>query len=1057
VLFECLTGSRAFKGDPMAVYAKVLLDELPLVSDLGAPVSRSIDALVEHLTAKEPKMRPPDGAAALREIGMAESGTLEIALPVERRLSSAEQRVVSVLAIGDTLALSADASTVPDRAVSELGSELLEMNMNVGRLRNGSIVATMRGRGTALDDAVRAASAALRLRERWPNVPLALATGRGLPERRVPVGEVIDIAVSLLQRAADTRSPRVLVDDVTASLLETRFAIGSADGVKVLLGPKGSLTTRRTVVGKAPPLVGRARELSSIELLAGEAIDERAARALLSIGEPGLGKSRLAAEAIERICRRSEQVEVWVANGHLDSEGAAYAPIATSVRRALGLRADEPAGDQRARLSAGIEALLPSEGATRDVSAFLGELCGLPFPADYSDKLEAARRNPKLFGDQILYAWLDFAAASAARGPVVLVADDLHWFDEPSVRLLEATYRELANAPFFLLGLGRPETEIRFPRLASNVRAEVMHLAGLSKSAQGELIDAVLPELDQRRRAELVSRAGGNAFFLEELLRAENEGDSQLPETVMAVVERRLERLSTSARRLCRAASVFGMRFTLEGARALADAQREAVDELLAAEIVVADHRAPNTFEFPHALTREAAYGSLTTADRELGHRLAAAHLVSSHGSPGEIARHFELGGERARAASFYLPAARSADALGHIPAALHFAEAGVACGASGDERAELRAIQVMGLPWVDDARAESEGMALLAEIPVDHRTRVRSVASLTYSALRRHNAARVNELWREYLASRPLDLEGEVDAMWAMHHARERIRAGRQSLDVMTHRIRSLDLGRATELSRWRLAALASGRTEGLQVSLDQARLVEALGDHKRLCMHRSNTGSQLCDAGLYARALPYVEEALRGGARLGVTLIESNARAMLGRALGELGDRRALVEFDRALEVASAAGDMHSHVVARIYRASAYLRLGELEAAEAAIRGVLGEASFYEHLQMSVQGTFAAILAARDPRSVEGLAAARLAWMKSSSTEQGWARAGTSYASLLAHRGDPEGARAVVAELVRRLDAFIEAFPIAEWREELRTAPENARILELDRLLRG
>jgi hypothetical protein len=176
-----------------------------------------------------------------------------------------------------------------------------------------------------------------------------------------------------------------------------------------------------------------------------------------------------------------------------------------------------------------------------------------------------------------------------------------------------------------------------------------------------------------------------------------------------------------------------------------------------------------------------------------------------------------------------------------------------------------------------------------------------------------------------------------------------------------------------------------------------------------------------------------------------------------MLGRALGELGDRRALVEFDRALEVASAAGDMHSHVVARIYRASAYLRLGELEAAEAAIRGVLGEASFYEHLQMSVQGTFAAILAARDPRSVEGLAAARLAWMKSSSTEQGWARAGTSYASLLAHRGDPEGARAVVAELVRRLDAFIEAFPIAEWREELRTAPENARILELDRLLRG
>src|SRR5262249_35770544 len=149
----------------------------------------------------------------------------------------------------------------------------------------------------------------------------------------------------------------------------------------------------------------------------------------------------------------------------------------------------------------------------------------------------------------------------------------------------------------------------------------------------------------------------GNAFFLEELIRAVAEGarGDALPPTVLAMVQARLEELEPGARRVLRAASVFGDVFWRGGVRALVgedDADLDAWIEHLVAHEVVA-RRLPSQLRdeqelaFRHALWREAAYATLTEADRRLGHLLAARWLrAAAAPAPLVLAEHFDRGGE---------------------------------------------------------------------------------------------------------------------------------------------------------------------------------------------------------------------------------------------------------------------------------------------------------------------------------------------------------------------------------------------------------------------------
>jgi len=201
-------------------------------------------------------------------------------------------------------------------------------------------------------------------------------------------------------------------------------------------------------------------------------------------------------------------------------------------------------------------------------------------------ELRAARKSAVLLGDQMRRAFENFLVAEAAAQPVLVVLEDLHWGDLPSISFLDAALRGLEGASWMVLGLGRPEVTDAFPRLWSERGLEEIHLAGRGRKAAERLVRHVLgQDAPAEAVAQLVERAGGKAFYLEELVRAvvEGKGD-RLPETVLAVVEARLDALQEEARRVLRAASVFGRVFWEGGvARLLGEGTEGLVRAMLGA------------------------------------------------------------------------------------------------------------------------------------------------------------------------------------------------------------------------------------------------------------------------------------------------------------------------------------------------------------------------------------------------------------------------------------------------------------------------------------------
>jgi ATP/maltotriose-dependent transcriptional regulator MalT len=257
-----------------------------------------------------------------------------------------------------------------------------------------------------------------------------------------------------------------------------------------------------------------------------------------------------------------------------------------------------------------------------------------------------------------------------------------------------------------VLAAARPELHEAFPGLWGNRAAQEIRLGELTPKASERLVQrtlgpvlgqALAPELTQR----LVARSGGNAFFLEELIRAAAEGRADvLPDSILAIVQARLEALPPDARQVLRAASVFGETAWRGGLARLVDASSvssldAALSLLEEQELVVrridARFLGETELALRHAFVREAAYATLTADDKRLGHRLAAEWLEEKgEQQPLVLAEHHERGDEPARAVDWYVKAARQAAGI-HLAAVIRAAEHGVACGAQGEARGELR------------------------------------------------------------------------------------------------------------------------------------------------------------------------------------------------------------------------------------------------------------------------------------------------------------------------------------------------------------------------------
>ena len=642
VLFQCLTGRRAFPGEHvMAVLAQLLLADAPRVRDLRPEVSEALDALVARLLAKDPATRPADGEAVMRALsalGPLDSGE---AAPWSAgrgpAITGDQQRLLAVVAV--TFGpLVGEAQLARARSVAALLGARIEEAA-------GALLATLTGPESATDLAARAARCALRLGTALPEA--AVSMGMGHAEGRGEVALAADLAAAKL--APPTPRPGgvvVRIDDVTRALLDERFVVhADAAGGWALTRENEIGETARTLLGRPSPYVGRERELRMLsELIAQTFEGDRGAQAVVVTAPAGMGKTRLRHELIRSLRATKPTLAIAVGRADAMSAGSTFVVITSLLRTSLTISAGEPAASARVKVSGWLARVVP-EGEHRRVTAYIGEMMGIPFPDDDDEGLRAARQSAARMSAEMVRAFVDGLRGVCAVSPMLLVLEDLHWGDDASIQLIDQALRDLEDQPLVVLALARPEVNDLFPDLWSKRGVQNIRLGALPRRAAEELVtrtlEAPIPPADLAR---LCDQAGGNAFYLEELIRAYAAGGhDRLPETVLGMVEARLEAVPVAPRRLLRAASVFGEVFPAAGALALLgegdrdDAGRRWLPWLIDREILV---RRPGTGDdeehaFRHALLREGSYAMLTERDRVLGHQLAAAWLIGLAEGPG--------------------------------------------------------------------------------------------------------------------------------------------------------------------------------------------------------------------------------------------------------------------------------------------------------------------------------------------------------------------------------------------------------------------------------------
>ena len=363
------------------------------------------------------------------------------------------------------------------------------------------------------------------------------------------------------------------------------------------------------------PFRGRDKEMASLaEALASARAGHGGA--VLVEAERGVGKTRLVTE----FSASAAPVPVLWMQGEPHLVDVPYHPVRATLRGVLGIVA---AG----REQAGQELLASLARLGPDLVPFAPLLAGL-VDADVAPTAESDAVAPEFVLTRIADLVADVLDAGRP-GPLVLVAEDAHWFDETTAEICRRLAGAAAARPWLVCATRRPDVGGGFVPPDS---AYSLPLVALPDNVARELVEGATGSAPLRPHevAVVVSRAGGNPLFLEELLRIVRATDVEsLPDTLDAVAMREIDELGATPRRVLRFASVLGRSFDrrlLEQLLTAVDVETggDALAELGAQLVGGPDG---TQVRFRHALLQEAAYHSLTFRRRLELHRMAGEAL----------------------------------------------------------------------------------------------------------------------------------------------------------------------------------------------------------------------------------------------------------------------------------------------------------------------------------------------------------------------------------------------------------------------------------------------
>ena len=420
--------------------------------------------------------------------------------------------------------------------------------------------------------------------------------------------------------------------------------------------------------------VGRDAELGGLLGALEEAQTGRGSVCLVS-GEPGIGKSRL----VDELGARARERDLAVLRGRCWEAGGAPAfwPWVQLLRAHI---RSADAEDLRRQMRAGAAELAELLPELRDA------LGVLPRPEV---------RDPEALRFRLFDAVATFLHSLAAeKGGLLVVLDDLHAADEPSLRLLDFVARTVADSRLAVMGAYRDtETGPGHPleRLVGDlVREPSVARIALGGLRRRDISDYLELSSGSRARDEAVealhASTAGHPLFLVEVVRLLTEEGrlesadlaGAVPAGVREAIDNRLEHLPKRTRESLAIASVVGAEFDPALLERLAtdEDMADALDEAIAARLITAAAGAPGMLRFSHALVRDALYGALPAARRRQLHGMIAVELERRHAAdPGphlaQLAHHFfEAGSDNQAVEHAQLAAERAGSQLGYEEAA---------------------------------------------------------------------------------------------------------------------------------------------------------------------------------------------------------------------------------------------------------------------------------------------------------------------------------------------------------------------------------------------------
>src|SRR5262245_45181099 len=492
------------------------------------------------------------------------------------------------------------------------------------------------------------------------------------------VGDTPNIAFRLLEAGGPNS---LVISEETRRLLRGKFELQSL-GLRTLKGlsrkmPAFQVLAERTAGDSergephrnASPLVGRRAEIDQL-LRVWEPVKTGRGHAVEISGEPGIGKSRLALELINKLGLRDDSIVVLQASAQ--HQNTPLYPIIRKLEQRIGIRADEPVEANTARLNAFL-ASLPA----RDEEAhhLLGQLLALPIPHPASSTVPDAHELRRKTRECVV----DLLTSQANGAAGLILVEDLHWADPSTIEVVERIAVQVGNAPILLVVTSRTETmkngavkirRLRLRRLADHYARDLADCVARDKQLPSGLIE------------QIVRRSDGVPLFVEELAAAALETGQVDPGTSAQIVARghgvpsalydplmlRLERLG-DAKAIAQLASVIGRSFSHELLAAIAsehsDAFEPALAKLLESGLIRLEQDDDNKlYSFKHALVWEVANDSLLKRQRRDLHARVADQTeiqlpeIASR-EPSYLAHHLSEAGRTARAVQMLLKAAK--------------------------------------------------------------------------------------------------------------------------------------------------------------------------------------------------------------------------------------------------------------------------------------------------------------------------------------------------------------------------------------------------------------